>query len=762
MANGLNKTTANISYYSGVAGKSNLSPFKSIPLDLFIHGIQDGEWQDIAHKIRPIQDKKLRDKKKVEICPCVTIAGEFNEGRMDKDIKEPSGFIAMDVDETGMPPGMTPAQFRDVVKQDKYCVAAFISISGRGVCMIYAVDHKKHREAFQGLSEYIYNTYHAICDPTSINISRVRFVSYDPDVYFSTNFIQFKQYPKEKEPKRYDKVVFVDSDFKDILNQIVKRKIDITKGIYWRWLKIAFALVDQFGEEGREYFHIVSQFSDKYELKPGKTDQQYDACLKHRATQKEAKIATFYYYCKELGLSIYSEATKKIAYSAVHGKKGGLNATQVAENLKKHEGLENTEDLVQSVMNNDVLIADDSLLEQLELWLRSNYDLRRNEVTRFIENGGIAIESKDFNTIFIRAKKIFDKLSFELMDRLINSDFIPTYNPFIEFFDKYKDEYNSNRCEGTISKFWFCIKSKDEDFVNHFGTKWLVGIISSIYGEHSVLCPVLSGRKQGTGKTQVWRRILPKELYDEKARRGTPRYFAQSKLDAGKDDLITLTKRLIVMDDEFGGKSKKDAKYFKEITSQQVITVREPYGHQTVDLIRIASLCGTTNEEEVVNDIEERRVVPIQVNSIDYKEMNKIDRIALFMEAYWLYHSGTYNWELSEDDILQLAAELGSFQITELEFELVTKYFEPAEKGKGEALTCSDIKVVIDNLTHQKLSITPLGKALKKAKFTQSIQKTAWGSTRRVWWVKRTTSPSGPGFGAYVPGMIESSDDLSF
>src|SRR5690606_8591490 len=121
--------------------------------------------------------------------------------------------------------------------------------------------------------------------------------------------------------------------------------------------------------------------------------------------------------------------------------------------------------------------------------------------------------------------------------------------------------------------------------------------------------------KQGTGKTEFFRRLLPPELRQ---------YYAESKLDAGKDDAILMTQKLIIMDDEMGGKSKKESKHLKELTSKQVFTLREPYGRMNVDLQRLAVLCGTTNDLEILNDLHNRRQIPIEVYGIDHEAYNAI------------------------------------------------------------------------------------------------------------------------------------------
>jgi predicted P-loop ATPase len=480
--------------------------------------------------------------------------------------------------------------------------------------------------------------------------------------------------------------------------------------------------VHHFGEAGRQHFHIISQYSAKYDSV--KCDKQYTACLRHKGSN-QATIATFYYYCKLAGVQIYSERTRKIAYSAQHGKKGGLSAKQVADNLQKFEDITDSIEIVKQVMDNDIeLKGEDCLIDQVELWIRQTYDLQRNEITRYIENNGEIIKQKDFNSIYIKGKKVFDKLTYDMVDRLINSDFIDDYNPFTRFFDEHKDIKSTGHIEALFKS----VNAKDGQFLQHFGKKWVVSIISSIHGEHSPLMLVLSGEIQGTGKTEFFRRLLPKELQ---------KYYAESKLDAGKDDEILMTQKLLIMDDEMGGKSKKESKRLKELTSKQTFSLREPYGRNNVDLNRLAVLCGTTNDNEILNDpTGNRRIIPIQVTSINHDCYNRVDKVALFMEAYHLWQSG-FQWKLDRHDIDYLGMDNKSFEVTSLEAELIQKFYEPGNDDYGcEYLTASEIKVDIEDKTRQKLLLDKIGKELKRLGFVQEVRKLD-GRPRRVYNVRK-------------------------
>lgn len=689
----------NLSIYSSV---KQTKTTKTIPFDIFLESIRDGTWQDIVLPLRAISDKEARTAAKMK-APCITIGGTFKE-RADAGLELHSGYIAIDIDDVE-----DINLLKSILCADAYVVAAFVSISGRGLCVIFRINPTKHRDAFQGISEYLYTQYGVVCDPTSINVSRARFISYDPDIFIATtDVVKFVSYPKVKPPKKIERTIFAQTDFDLILDQVVSRHLNLCDS-YHDWLRICFSFVHHFGEGGRQYFHIVSQYSGKYD--GGKADKQYTMCLKHKGGN-ETKIATFYYYCKLAGIRTYSERTRKIAYSAYHGKKGGLNATQVAANLLKFEEITDSIDIIKQVMDDDIEVkGEDCLIDQAELWIRQNYELQRNEITRYIEQKGSTIKQKDFNSIFIKGKKIFDKINYEIIDRLINSDFVDDYNPFFRFFDKHKEEITT----GHIDKLFSSIETNNPAFLLHFGKKWMVGIISAIHGEHSPLMLVLSGEKQNSGKTEFFRRMLPIDL---------KQYYAESKLDAGKDDEILMTQKLIIMDDEMGGKSKNESKRIKELTSKQIFSLREPYGRNNVDLQRLAVLCGTTNDNEILNDpTGNRRVIPIQVLSIDHAVYNSVDKVAMFMEAYRLWQSG-WEWKLNKHDIEYLGIDKKTFEVTSLESELISKYFEPSTAGYGnEYMTASDIKVFIENKTHQKLSLDKIGKELKRLGFTGQIRR---------------------------------------
>ncbi len=685
---------------------------KEIPFDVFLSYIQDGKWQDNVLPIRAMQDKEQRTNAKKQV-PYVTISGTFAERKINGLTKH-SGFIAIDVD------NVDPEEVKSLVCSDQYVYAAFTSISGRGLCLIFRINPDKHADAFDGLQEYLYTTHGVVIDPSGRDVSRPRFISYDPHLYLNTGASKFTQYPKKKKAiTKIPEVVFVQDDFDSIVQAIASRRVDITGG-YHQWLSITYGIVDKFGEAGRSYFHTISQFSPLYSH--AKADHQYDACLKRSASSRTATIATFYYHAKQTGLTIVSERTKTITQTAAQAKKGKRTKEDTARLLSDVEGINGAEEIIAQVFENNIPIStDDNPIEALELWLRQNYDLRRNIITRYIENEGKPLQARDFNTIYVAAKKVFEKVTYDMIERVINSDFTPDHNPIIDFFEKHKDRKPASAIEALFQTIETDTGVQGSDFFPdyalYFGKKWLVGMIASVYGTHSPLMFVLSGSKQNTGKTEWWRRLLPHELGP---------YYAESKLDAGKDDDILMTQKWLIMDDEMDGKSKTDQKRLKSLLSKQTFSLREPYGRNNVDLQRLAVLGGTCNDNEILNDpTGNRRIIPINVLSIDHEAYNKIDKVDVIMEAYHLYQSG-FQWHLNRDDVRMLNANTGYFEQTSAEYDLITRNFELPKEGRSLEvifMTATEIKGLLELRSGQKLNPTRLGMELKKAGFERIAKK---------------------------------------
>lgn len=601
------------------------------------------------------------------------------------------------------------------------------------------MNQKKHRDAFTGISQYLFEKYGLAADPNGISLSKPYVVDYDPFIYINPLYSEvpiFDKYIKEVQIKEIVGFVYSPNDFDSIIKQIVGRGVNICDG-YAEWLKVGFAISEQFGESGSHYFHEVSRMSPKYNRTI--CENQYKRCLKARGTTK-VNISTFYYLAKINGISIFTEQTKTIIRITVNGKKAGLSKDAIAKNLKKFSNIEGAENLVSKIYDNDNSGDDykneDNTIEQLEMYISNNYNLKMNEVSGFLENNGASLSNSDINSMFIGAKKLIPKLDYNLMIRLLKSEFVPSFNPFFEYFNsdglpyilppKYTDN-NSEYKSPIIDQLAMTIINDEPLFTRRFVKKWIVSIISSMHKVHSPLLLALVG-SQGTGKTEFFRRLLPKELL---------RYYAESKLDKEKDDELLMCENIIIMDDELGGKSKSDTQKLKNITSKEYFYLRRPYGDHNEKILRIAVLCGTSNHLGIINDTTgNRRIIPIKVNDIDKDLFNGIDKRKLFDEAYNLYKAG-FDWRVMGKSVDLLKYVTPEFESTTIERELLLKYFEPAGEG-GTKLLAAEIHVELEELTRQRINFKTLGYELQSTGFERlSVRNKMSGTTSKRWLVKR-------------------------
>jgi len=714
-------------------------PFNNIEFDSYLDQIKDGEYQDevLAYRNGKFDKLKLRG---------VTASGVFSY-RATKNLTLHSGFICIDIDhkdqiETDF------KSLREALTKDNYCYAIHSSVGGFGLAVYIKIVPEKHIEAFLSLEKYFADVYKVFIDKSCKDVSRYRFVSYDPELFINRKSKTWKSYLPKKAIQPKETYIFSGGDLDHIFQQISDRGIDLTDK-YGDWFSIGSALAHRYDSAGRDYFHLVSQQSYKYDQKT--TDDLYDIILKRKG-DKIATIATFIWHCKEAGIEVKTKRTEIIERTAKARRKsigtnGGAANIQdaTAATVKYLNDLENisgadVDEVVAQVMAmpmSEINIKSNDLIADLKAFLK-NFDIKFNEITRNYELAGEPMTDRDYNSFYIKAiEQVDEKTTKDKLLSLIDSEFTPSYHPFIDFFEKHKHLKPSGNFEKlcrciTYKQFTYAngTKQEIEGYLEIFLKKWLLGIISSMHGTYSLLILVMTG-EQGNRKTKFFRTLLPDDLME---------FYAESKLDEGKDSEILMTKKLIIMDDEFGGKSKQDAKRLKELSSKQWFNLRRPYGRTSEDLRRLAVLCGTSNDDEIINDpTGNRRIIPVNLIDVDIDAMDQINKTDLFMELYWEWREIGDGWMLTKDDISILNNSTQLNEQPSAEEEMILKYFVPAESlgGNAIALTNTEIKAYIEEKS-PTIRVNPykLGLCLKSLGFEKK-QKKYNGVPRLVYFLEQ-------------------------
>ena len=151
-----------------------------------------GEWAQLTEEVRKHigNDEEYAEAKKA--VPAVTLSGVFKTRKASEIVKH-SGLLLMDVDFKDNNPEMIEA-FPGKAISDEYILAYHKSVGGKGYAVIFLIDPKKHVEGFASLSYYLLTEYGLTVDKSCKDVSRMRFVSYDPDMYVNESAKEWDRY----------------------------------------------------------------------------------------------------------------------------------------------------------------------------------------------------------------------------------------------------------------------------------------------------------------------------------------------------------------------------------------------------------------------------------------------------------------------------------------------------------------------------------------------------------------------------------------
>lgn len=122
--------------------------------------------------------------------PAALVSGCFIE-RNDKGLKQRTPAICCDLDELANPEGL-----RDLIIIDAHVLAAFISPTGTGLKVVFKIDPaKSHAECYRAAEHYVREHFGQEIDTSCRNLSRLCFVSHDPDLFAADDAIPLPDAP---------------------------------------------------------------------------------------------------------------------------------------------------------------------------------------------------------------------------------------------------------------------------------------------------------------------------------------------------------------------------------------------------------------------------------------------------------------------------------------------------------------------------------------------------------------------------------------
>ena len=711
-----------------------------------------------------------------------SVACLFEGGKGRSNIRQLTGMSLVDFDHVFLTDSTDSTDNSNALRElkakiiaDPHTLMSYITMSGNGLRVIFTYEiapefsgvpkdeeEVKKFEAYYQQAFYAGNAYYekllgAKADMQCKNITRLSGLAHDPDVFlrpeaevvpFTTEEISTAAAAYAKQSKEDKQMQRIQTYFDTLIApQLAKAKIEFRSGSHNDYvMRIGYKLAERRFSKKVALRWAMLKFGKDYP----DTEQVINSCF---------------------------------ANASPHGRQGGGGGNR-----------------------GDSKTAS---VEEIKSFLDGHVSLRFNEITSRVEyelptdntdaHRFIPVNDRIVNSLWSQMSTI-TRVNIQDMYRVIESDYVPVFNPFKEYLkslpqitqtstDNGSDETESckpvalqqqNLCKSVRSvgeknhpsvgeKNHSSVGGRDyirelaqtvrvkggeqEQMLWHlYLKKWLVGMVASWISDDVVnnVILVLIG-EQGAYKTTWFNYLLPPPL---------KQYF-YTKTNANrmsKDDILTLAQYALVCCEELDTMRPAELNQLKAAVTMPSIDERAAYAHYHEHRKHIASFCGTGNNTQFLSDpTGNRRWLPFEVESIVSPRDHPFHYEGIYAQALALFKSGFQYW-FTKEEIQELNHHNRQFETPHLERELVSLYFRvPMESENGMFMTSARAIQIIGTGISQKLNPTRVGLAFNELGF----QRVRYHGIRGYLVIQRTAEE----MQAYQKSIIlndDTEDDLPF
>ena len=405
----------------------------------------------------------------------------------------------------------------------------------------------------------------------------------------------------------------------------------------------------------------------------------------------------------------------------------------------------------------------ETLLVRAERYLWERYEFRYNVLARCyefklkIENGELKVRASERNDSLLaiaqRAKPNFNEV------KIGSSEDVPPRNgkwrvlddeqrryllmqlqhaginvPYISHIQAIVDCGRATRYN-PVTDYFACLPEWDGE--DHIGNlmrrvtsdeftltllrRWMVAVVAQALGRMgrygNCLCPLLISERQGWGKSQFTKLLMPPELMVH--------YTDTFNLAQEEQCLRKMGQHLLVNLDEFDRHSATAHATLKGLLQLADIKVKRPHRAQFEEMPRMASFIGTSNRRMLLRDrTGSRRYICVELSApIDVD--TPVDHAQLYAQALHLLDEGMRYW-LDEEETLRLEEHNAPYKMEHGPEELLTQHFTPVAKKKHyaddelwSAVAVYDYLHRIDPLLMRSVERTTFGMYVRRMGFEQ-------------------------------------------
>lgn len=772
----------------------NVSIFHDMTCKLPLPGLLEGVANIIrtdeklavfTRSYRQTGSKTFKNESQLFAVPCL-----FEGGKGRSNIRQLTGMSLVDFDHV-FPTDSTDStdnsnalrELKAKIIADPHTLMTYITMSGNGLRVIFTYEiapefsgvpkdeeEVKKFEAYYQQAFYAGNAYYekllgAKADMQCKNITRLSGLAHDPDVFlrpeaevvpFTAEEISTAAAAYAKQSKEDKQMQRIQTYFDTLIApQLAKAKIEFRSGSHNEYvMRVGYKLAERRFSKKVALSWAMQKFGKDYP----DTEQVINSCF---------------------------------ANASPHGRQGGSGGN-------RGDSKTASVDEIKSFLDGHVSLRFNEITSRVEYELPTD----NTDAHRFIP-----VNDRIVNSLWSQMSTI-TRVNIQDMYRVIESDYVPVFNPFKEYLkslpqitqtrtDNGSDETESckpvalqqqNLCKSVRSvgeknhpsvgeKNHSSVGEKnhssvgEKDYIRELAQtvrvkggeqeqmlwhlylkKWLVGMVASWISDDVVnnVILVLIG-EQGAYKTTWLNYLLPPPL---------KQYF-YTKTNANrmsKDDILTLAQYALVCCEELDTMRPAELNQLKAAVTMPSIDERAAYAHYHEHRKHIASFCGTGNSTQFLSDpTGNRRWLPFEVESIVSPRDHPFHYEGIYAQALALFKSGFQYW-FTKEEIQELNHHNRQFETPHLERELVSLYFRvPLESENGMFMTSARAIQIIGTGISQKLNPTRVGLAFNELGF----QRVRYHGIRGYLVIQRTAEE----MQAYQKSIIlndDTEDDLPF
>ena len=727
-----------------------------LPLPGLLEGVAnlirtDEKLAVFTRSYRQTGSKTFKNESQLFAVPCL-----FEGGKGRSNIRQLTGMSLVDFDHVFPTDGTADKadttalhELKAKIIADPHTLMSYITMSGNGLRVIFTYemapefsgipkdeDEVKKFEAYYQQAFYAGNAYYekllgAKADMQCKNITRLSGLAHDPEVFlrpqsevtpFTAEEISTAATAYVKQSKEDKQMQRIQTYFDTLIApQLAKAKVEFRGGSHNDYvMRVGYKLAERRFSKKVALRWAMQKFGKDYP----DTEQVINSCF---------------------------------ANASLHGKQGGGgdsrgdNKTATVEEIK-------------SFLDGHISLRFNEITSRVEYELAEDKEDKTDAHSVADARRFIPVNDRIVNSLWSQMSTI-TRVNIQDMYRVIESDYVPVFNPFKEYLNHLSKSVQStgNQAENPsveeqdyIHELAQTVRVKggeQEQMLWHlYLKKWLVGMVASWISDDVVnnVILVLIG-EQGAYKTTWFNYLLPPPL---------KQYF-YTKTNANrmsKDDILTLAQYALVCCEELDTMRPAELNQLKAAVTMPSIDERAAYAHYHEHRKHIASFCGTGNNTQFLSDpTGNRRWLPFEVESIVSPRDHPFHYEGIYSQALALYESGFQYW-FTKEEIQELNRHNRQFETPHLERELVSLYFRVPQEGEnGMFMTSARAIQIIGTGISQKLNPTRVGLSFNELGF----QRVRYHGIRGYLVIQRTAEE----MQAYQKGIIlndETEDDLPF